>query len=223
MIETIQAHLELLHDSSRAVAMCAYMRNQFDFLGIPAPLRKAATKQASISLGLGKKPLEVDLVRELWALPEREYQYVAIEYLHSKAKKLELKHFELLEFLITQKSWWDTVDGLAPMVGELVQRFPVLLEQMDSWAEHENFWLRRVAIIHQLRFKHTTDTTRLFGYALLNASDKEFFIRKAIGWALREHTRTEPRVVQDFVNDHPELSNLTKREALKRLTNHYFS
>ncbi len=223
MIQTIQAHLELLYDPSRAVAMAAYMRNKFEFLGISAPLRKASSKQAFSSLGLAKKPLDVTLVRKLWDLPEREYQYVAVEYLHSKAKKLELVHFELLESLITSKSWWDTVDGLAPMVGVLVQRHPDLLEILGTWAVHENFWLRRVAIIHQLRFKQDTDSSRLFGFALLNASDKEFFIRKAIGWALREYAKTAPRAVQDFINEHPGFSNLTKREALKGLSNHYFS
>jgi 3-methyladenine DNA glycosylase AlkD len=223
MVKTIQAHLELLHDPSRAVAMSAYMRNQFEFLGIPAPLRKAASKQAFTSLGLGKKPLDIDLVQQLWALPEREYQYVAVEYLHNKIKKLELAHFELLEFLIVNKSWWDTVDGLALLVGVLVQRFPSLLERLDTWAEHQNFWLRRVAMIHQLRFKYDTDSSRLFGYALQNATNSEFFIRKAIGWALREYAKIMPRAVQDFIFEHPELSNLTKREALKGLTNHHLS
>jgi 3-methyladenine DNA glycosylase AlkD len=223
MIETIQAHLELLHDSAQAVAMRAYMRDQFAFLGIPAPLRKAAGKLAFTDLGLKNKPLELDLVKQLWALPEREYQYMAIEYLHSQTKKLGLADFALLEFLITHKSWWDTVDGLAPLVGILVQHFPSLLEQLDGWAEDPNFWLRRVAIIHQLRFKSETDSSRLFTYALLNVSDKEFFVRKAIGWALREYAKTAPRVVQDFILEHPEFSNLTKREALKGLSNHYFS
>jgi 3-methyladenine DNA glycosylase AlkD len=223
MIETIQAHLELLHDPARAVAMRAYMRNQFAFLGIPSPLRKAATKQAFTSLGLKSKPLEVGLVKQLWVLPEREYQYVAIEYLHSKTKKLGLADFALLEFLITHKSWWDTVDGLAPLVGILVLRFPSLLEQLDGWAEHPNFWLRRVAMIHQLRFKSETDSNRLFAYALLNAADKEFFVRKAIGWALREYAKVKPYVVQDFILEHPEFSNLTKREALKGLSNPHFS
>ena len=222
-MQTIQAHLELLHDDTQATAMGAYMRDQFSFLGIPAPLRKAATKQAFLSLDLKNKPLEVSLLGELWALPEREYQYVAIEYLHSKIKKLELPHFELLKFLIVNKSWWDTVDGLAPLVGQLVLRFPVLLEQLDAWAEDPNFWLRRTAIIHQLRFKYATDSSRLFAYALLNAPEKEFFVRKAIGWALREYAKIKPEAVQNFIFEHPELSNLSKREALKKLPNLYFS
>ncbi len=218
----IQAHLELLRDPARAVAMSAYMRNQFAFLGVPATIRQAAAKNAVSSLDLTKKPLELELVKELWALPEREYQYIALDYLHVKSKQLEAHHFAFLEFLITHKSWWDTVDSLAPLVGILVKRYPDLLERVDAWAVHHNFWLRRVAIIHQLRFKKETDITRLFAYVLQNASDKEFFIRKAIGWALREYAKLEPNAVSDFVFEHPELSGLSRREALKGISDLYF-
>jgi 3-methyladenine DNA glycosylase AlkD len=215
MIEEITARLELLRDPEKASAMSAYMRHQFAFLGIPAPLRQASTKAAFSSLEVKKKPLETELVRSLWALPEREYQYTALEYLHLCQKQLGERHLALLEWLIGSKSWWDTVDSLAPLVGIVVQRHPHLLEVMDAWAVHPNFWLRRVAIIYQLRFKRQTDCERLFGYCKQNILDKEFFIRKAIGWALREYAKTNKEAVLEFVELHPELSGLSKREAMK--------
>jgi 3-methyladenine DNA glycosylase AlkD len=215
MLEDITARLELLRDPAKAEGMSAYMRDQFAFLGIPAPLRQASNKTAFSSLEVRKKPLETALVCLLWELPEREYQYTALEYLHLCQKKLGEQHLALLEFLICSKSWWDTADSLAPLVGMLVQRHPDLLEVMDVWSLHSNFWLRRVAIIHQLRYKHQTDRGRLFGYIEHNILDKEFFIRKAIGWALREYAKTNKDAVLEFVELHPALSGLSKREALK--------
>jgi 3-methyladenine DNA glycosylase AlkD len=215
MLEDITARLELLRDPEKAVSMSAYMRHQFAFLGIPAPLRQASTKAAFSSLGVRKKPLETELVRSLWALSEREYQYTALEYLHLCQKKLGEQHLALLETLICSKSWWDTVDSLAPLVGMVVQRHAHLQEVMDAWAVHPNFWLRRVAILHQLRLKHQTDRQRLFGYIEHNLLDKEFFIRKAIGWSLREYAKTDAGAVLEFVELHPELSKLSKREAMK--------
>jgi 3-methyladenine DNA glycosylase AlkD len=220
MLEEFTARLELLRDPDRATAMSAYMRHQFAFLGIPAPLRQASNKAVFSSFGVKQKPLEPEFVLVLWQLPEREYQYTALDYLHFCHKRLEPDHLELLETLICSKSWWDTVDSLAPLVGIVVLRHPELLEQVDTWASHENFWLRRVAILYQLRYKRQTDVGRLFAAIVQNSLDKEFFIRKAIGWALREYARTDAKAVQDFVFDHPELSGLSRREALKHLEHH---
>jgi 3-methyladenine DNA glycosylase AlkD len=217
MLEEIVARLELLRDVDRAIAMSAYMKDHFPFLGIAAPVRQSSSKALFSSLKAKQKPLDTTCVLALWDLPEREFQYTALEYLHMCHKQLEESHLPLLELLICQKSWWDTVDSLAPLVGMVVQRNPHLLEVMDSWATNQNFWLRRVAILHQLRFKQQTDQSRLFTYVKQNIQDKEFFIRKAIGWALREYAKVNPNAVLKFVEDHPELSGLSKREALKHL------
>jgi 3-methyladenine DNA glycosylase AlkD len=217
MLEEIIARLELLRDFERALGMSAYMRHQFKFLGIAAPVRQASAKALFSSLKVKQKPLDTECVLALWDLPEREYQYTALEYLHLCHKQLEASHLRLLERLICTKSWWDTVDSLAPLVGMVVQRSPHLLEVTDDWATNSNFWLRRVAILHQLRLKQQTNQSRLFEYIELNIHDKEFFIRKAIGWALREYAKVNSQAVIGFVEAHPELSGLSKREALKHL------
>lgn len=221
MIEDLQSRLELLCDPERAIAMSAYMRDQFPFLGIAAPVRQAANKAAFSSLGVKQKLLDVQVVLALWQMPEREYQYTALEYLHYCHKMLNASHLPLLERLICEKSWWDTVDSLAPLVGIMVQRFGHLLGEMDVWAQHDNFWLRRVAILHQLRYKRQTDKGRLFLYCKENLLETEFFIRKAIGWALREYAKVDANAVQQFVLEHPQMSGVVKArgaEAFLTLT-----
>jgi 3-methyladenine DNA glycosylase AlkD len=118
--------------------------------------------------------------------------------------------------LVTTKSWWDTVDSLAKNgAGGLVLRYPELAGTMDRWVESENMWLRRTAILHQLGFKERTGADRLFRYCELRAHEQEFFIRKAIGWALREYSKVDADAVRRFVADHDAaLSGLSKREAL---------
>ncbi len=196
--------------------MSAYMRNQFQFLGIPSPTRKKLVKSALLELGALKNPIDEYLVLKLWACPEREYQYAACDYLARQRKKLELQHLGLLEKLFLEKSWWDSVDSLVHNVGAISLKFSETVPILERWAKTENFWLRRAAILHQLGLKTKTDESRLFKFILENAHDNEFFIRKAIGWALRQHSYTNPEAVKTFVLEHQNvLSNLSKREALK--------
>jgi 3-methyladenine DNA glycosylase AlkD len=217
-LEASKSILEPHRDASKAAPMAKYMRDQFAYLGIPSPQRKTLTREIFQTLGLLKEPIDAELVQDLWNLPEREYQYVAVDYLDRQRKKLMPAHADLLEHCVTHKSWWDTIDPLAHVAGALVRLHPVTLECIEAWARHENFWLRRISILHQLAFKRDTDEARLFRYILLNAHDTEFFIRKAIGWALREYSYTSPDAVQKFVRDHAqELSSLSRREALKAL------
>jgi 3-methyladenine DNA glycosylase AlkD len=217
-IESIKDSLELYRNEARAKAMSTYMRDQFVFLGIPSPERKRLTKAAFLETGVLKKPFDEKLVLELWNLSEREYQYVACQYVEGFRKKLEVQHLELLEHLILTKSWWDTVDSLVHNVGAIGLKFPESIPILERWAQTENFWLRRAAILHQLGLKAKTDESRLFNFILENAHDNEFFIRKAIGWALREYSYTNPEAVKIFVLEHQsKLSNLSKREALKAI------
>ncbi len=122
-----------------------------------------------------------------------------------------------LRYLVTHRSWWDTVDTLAQSVGALVLTNPELWRDMDEWIDDEDFWVARVALIHQLGFGASTDAARLFSYCARRADDDEFFIRKAIGWALRKYARTDPDGVRAFVAAHDELSALSRREALRRI------
>ncbi|WP_432987517.1 DNA alkylation repair protein [Dactylosporangium sp. CA-233914] len=206
-------------DPGRAAPMRAYMREQFEFLGIPSVPRRELTRVVLRGAG---RPTERDLTRvalACWALPEREYQYFACDYLQKHAKVLTPAALPVLRELVTTRSWWDTVDILASNVaGPLVTAHPQLLSTMDAWtAPGTNLWLVRTAILHQLRYREQTDRDRLFGYCARWAGEPDFFIRKGIGWALREYAKTDPAGVREFVADHPGLSALSKREALKNL------
>jgi 3-methyladenine DNA glycosylase AlkD len=218
ILETIQASFEAHRNDEQAVPMAAYMRDQFSFLGIPSSQRKTLTREVFGMLGVLQQPLDAVLVRDLWDMPEREYQYLAVEYLERQHKRLQPEHMDLLEHCVITKSWWDTVDALSNTVGALVLKHPETVKRVEVMSTHQNFWLRRVAILHQLKFKEKTDQQRLFTYILRNAHDTEFFIRKAIGWALRQYSYTDPDAVRQFVHDHDQqLSGLSKREAMKAL------
>ncbi len=210
----IQQALTPLADAGRARGMAAYMKDQFAFFGIQTPPRRLAT--LAILRAYPGDPVEA--ARELWALPEREYQYVAVDLLRQHHKRLKRSDLPALEGLVQEKSWWDSVDGLAVSIGKLVAREPDLVKRMDALIDAPDFWLRRIALLHQLDRKEKTDTARLFDYCLRCADEREFFIRKAIGWALRQYARTDPLAVRDFLDAHRErLSGLSFREAAKHL------
>ncbi len=217
-VQHLQNTLEPHRNEARAIPMRAYMRNQFPFLGIPSPERRKLVKTALLETQKLKKPIDDTLILELWHLPEREFQYAACDYLSWQRKKLEVQHLVLLEKLILEKSWWDSVDSLVHNVGAISLKSPEAIVILERWSKTENFWLRRAAILHQLGLKAKTDQSRLFKFILENAHDSEFFIRKAIGWALREYSYINPEAVKKFVLEHQkQLSKLSKREALKAL------
>lgn len=204
-----------------AEAMSKYMKNKFSFLGIKKPLRKELTSSLmkEVKLVITEEWL-TKTVRLLWQKQERDYQYMAIELIRRFASKYwSEKSFEEVEKCITEKSWWDSVDALSTYaVAPLVLNYPALMNKMKAYCNHDNFWLRRVAIIYQLPYYEKTDRHFLWVVCLKNASDKEFFIRKAIGWALRQYARTNPEAVIEFVKTHRDvLSPLSIREALKHL------
>ncbi len=206
-------------DPVRAAGAGAYMRNQFAFLGIPMP--QVTRLSRTVLAGLDR-PGEADLVavaRACWQRPEREYQYFACAYLRRYVGVGSPGLLTTVADLITTKSWWDTVDTLAAhTVGPLVAAHPVLVHAMDDWIDDDNLWLVRTAILHQLTYKQRTDAARLFRYCTAQASHRDFFVRKAIGWALREYSRTDPTAVRSFVDAHrSQLAPLSVREALRRL------
>jgi 3-methyladenine DNA glycosylase AlkD len=197
--------------------MAAYMKHHFDFLGVTTPTRRAAARPTMSAARSASADAIVDFARACWLQPEREFQYVAQDALAANVARLESRHLADVRELVTTRSWWDTVDALAAWcVGGLVLADRTLAEEMDRWIDADDIWLARSAILHQLRWKEATDADRLFDYADRRASDTEFFIRKAIGWALRQYARTDPDAVRRFVATH-ELSGLTRREALKHL------
>jgi len=203
-------------NDANAEPMKKYMKGHFPFLGIKSPGRKMLEGQFFKENGILKEPLNWEFVFGLWAKEEREYQYTALVYLEKSLKKLQKDDLVFLEKLITTKSWWDTVDALAPKpVGTISLNFPeVIAETIDTWANHENLWLRRAAILFQLKYKQNTNEKILYQYILKNAESKEFFIQKAIGWALREYSKTKPASVKAFIESHI-LAPLSVREGSK--------
>jgi 3-methyladenine DNA glycosylase AlkD len=213
-VRTVRAALQPLADPARAAGMAAYMKERFPFLGVQTPDRRAALKPLMRDF----RGDPVAAAQILWQEPEREFQYVACDLLRTQAEELSPAQLPALEALVTAKSWWDTVDGLAQTMGLLVLRERKLIARMDQLIRDENLWLRRVALLHQLGWKSETDQERLFRYCLLCAPEREFFIRKAIGWALRQYARTAPDTVRAFLLAHQGvLSALTIREAGKHL------
>ncbi|QKS73051.1 DNA alkylation repair protein [Paenalkalicoccus suaedae] len=196
-----------------------YMRDQFAFIGIRTPVRRKIMKEFMKEHGLPPREHLQDVVLALWELPEREYQYAALDLLNQAKKQLGPADMPWLTSLIVHKSWWDTIDVLSPhLMGHLFTAHPELLEtHADSWIKDENIWLQRSAILYQLNYKAKSDEARLYRYILTQASSDEFFVQKAIGWALRQYARTNPSSVQKFVDTH-ELKPLSKREAVKHLT-----
>ncbi|WP_205862608.1 DNA alkylation repair protein [Planosporangium thailandense] len=206
-------------DAAQAGPMRAYMRDQFAFLGIPTPQRRTLSREVLAGL---PRPGEDDLratALACWELSEREYQYFACDWLIRHAGACSPAFLDTARALITTKSWWDTVDALAAhLVGAIVARYPEASATMDAWVRDENLWLARTAILHQLRYRERTDAERLFRYCLARAAHGDFFIRKAIGWALREYARIDPDRVRAFVRAHERvLSPLSVREALKHI------
>jgi 3-methyladenine DNA glycosylase AlkD len=206
-------------DPSQAVPMKKYMRDQFEFLGIKTPQNVALRKEFIAKHGLPELDELDQVLRDLWSLPQREFQYVAVGLLGKIEKKLPPEFIETIEFLITTKSWWDTVDSIAGnTVGMHFKRFPAVRKKhLARWRKSENFWLKRTAILFQLNYKQETDFELLCEIIRENLGSKEFFINKAIGWALRQYARTDPVAVKKFVKETKELNPLSRREAMKHL------
>jgi 3-methyladenine DNA glycosylase AlkD len=221
MTEPVLARLTALfeadRDPDRAAAMRAYMRDQFAFLGIMAPRQRALARQATAGAG---EPTQADLVAladACWAREEREYQYFACGYLRRHAAVLTPDALPAVRRLITTKPWWDTVDVLAArVVGPMVTRHGELVAAMDEWIADDDRWVVRTALLHQLFYQGDTDARRLFDYCAQQKGHTDFFVRKAIGWALREYAKTDPAAVRAFVAA-TALSGLSRREALKNL------
>ncbi|ELU03766.1 hypothetical protein CAPTEDRAFT_192334 [Capitella teleta] len=221
--DTVDAIISDLHkryseasDKKYAAQVEKYMRNQFEYFGLKQPARR------KIDIELTANEIR-KLLRACWGREEREFQYFACDMakIHTQdlCSDVDVKAtLNLIKELITTKSWWDTVDVLAPhVVGHLVRQEPEFMKPvLEEWIESENLWLRRSAIIHQLNFKELTDCEMLFRFCSQRSHEKEFFIQKAIGWALRQCHRINPHAVQNYVeNNKSKLAKLSVREALK--------
>lgn len=207
-------------DLDTAEPMKQYLRQKFPFLGIKAPQRRELEKIFFAEHGLPDVAALEEICRQLWDLPEREYQYIAMDVLNRRQKQLTPAHVELIEHLIVTKSWWDTVDGLASrQIGRLFIRYPDIRDDhINRWRTSDNIWLRRTTLLFQFPCKANTDEELLFQLIEENLGSEEFFIQKAIGWALREYSKSNPQSVINFVI-RTKLPRLSHNEALKWLNN----
>ncbi|MCE2982696.1 MAG: DNA alkylation repair protein [Parachlamydia sp.] len=204
-------------DEVQAERKSAYMRNLFPFYGLPTPLRKALQKPLFKSHPIGNETQLRQLLEDLWMKEQREFQYAALDAAESFRKKASPQILEHYAEMIRKKSWWDTVDAIAPnLVGPLVAQQPMLVDVMDQWVQDDDLWIRRAALLFQLRWKKQTDSKRLFAYCAKLMHERDFFIRKAIGWALREFSKTDPKAVREFIESHRlQLSPLSIKEGSK--------
>lgn len=197
-----------------AVPMAKYMKNKFPFLGIKTPERKELTR-AFINERKKDTVIDWDFIYKCFDLLEREFQYLAISYMNRVKKLFTLEDMGKIEGLITSKSWWDSVDSIAPIVGDICLSHPSVKDEVvDKWIFSDNIWLKRVSILFQLKYKDKTDREFLTKAIVNNADTPEFFINKAIGWALREYSKTDKAWVRDFIS-RVELSKLSIKEGSK--------
>lgn len=217
MINTLQETFALHADLQKAQWQTAYMKNHFSFLGIAKPMRAKLEKEVFKTHPLHTQDELIKILNDLWSTDARELQYTACELAYYYKKFWSPTILLTFEYMIRTKSWWDTVDDIAAnLVGDLIFKYPELIMIMDRWIDDSNLWIRRSALLFQLRWKKDTDKTQLFRYCTKTMHEKDFFIRKAIGWVLREYSKTNPQAVKQFIDTHRHsLSTLSIREGSK--------
>jgi 3-methyladenine DNA glycosylase AlkD len=225
-IQILSDRLAAKRDDHFAGRMSAYMKNRFVYFGIMAEDRKAIQKVwlSEMKTNIAKNEYW-DLLVALWDKDEREFQYIGIDWLNSwKKEELQLLDTAKFEWLLTQKSWWDSVDALASnVVGKYYKHFPEQKAQMvDDFRTSENLWLERTTLIFQLKYKETIDMNLLESLIIQYQRYNEFFIQKAIGWSLRQHAKIDALAVKNIVEKH-NIQGLAKREALKHFDNYGIS
>lgn len=209
--------LEKNKDEHKALMMSAYMKNNFLFFGIQSPLRKKIT-QSFFAEAKKENSVDWEFIHQCWLCNYREMQYVALDYLVLKKRILTPIDVPKLKNLAEQKSWWDSIDCLDRIIGNIALRFPEVNETLLKWSLSSNKWLRRIAIDHQLLRKEQTNTDLLEKILVNNLSQNEFFINKAIGWALRDYSKTNPEWVKKFIQKYEfKMASLSIKEASKYL------
>ena len=198
-----------------AESMSKYMQDKFRFLGVRGATRTEIYKKYFPDVRK-TKTIDWDFAESCWNKEEREFQYVVVYYLKAMQKFLKREDISRLKYLIVTKSWWDTVDLLAKVVGSLVIRIEGYDQIMLEWSKDSNIWLKRVAILYQLSLKEKVDKQVLERILVNNLGDSEFFINKAIGWALRDYSKFNPEWIREFIKKNKDnMANLSIREASK--------
>ena len=215
-VEDIFQGLKEVANPEDAIHMKAYMKDQFEFLGVKTPVRRKLSKvffKKNSSLAIDWK-----FIHQAWDNPYREMQYVVLYYLQLKQKALTPSDLPKIKKLAQTKPWWDTIDFLCRSVGFICLHYPETKKFVLEWSRDEDFWLRRIAIEHQLLQKEETDVQLLEQILINNLNQTEFFINKAIGWALRDYSKTNPDWVLEFIEKYKDkLSKLSIKEGSKYL------
>ena len=215
-VKTLEIEFKKNANPNIALEQKAYMRNQFEYYGIKATERREIQKPFLIKEFLPKKVNLVALVEVFWEKPQRDYQYFSQELAFKYLNQIEKKDIDLYEYMVTHKSWWDSVDFIAAkLMGEYFKKYPEQrIIYVRKWINSNNIWLQRCALLFQLKYKENLDTVLLGSVINSLLGSKEFFINKAIGWILREYSKTNPIWVIEFA-DKTALSNFSKKEALR--------
>ena len=220
MIDELILQMHSSRNDEKAVVMKAYMKDHFDYFGIQSKKRKEIQKRFfSENINTSGPEQKRKCVLDLWCQPQRECQYVALDYINTWSKKeYSREDIELIYHLITTKSWWDTVDGLASnFMGKYFNLFPEEIESIISnWRNDEDMWVRRACLLFQLKYGKNTNKALLYSLIDQYLPDKQFFIQKAIGWTLRQYSKFDPQSVRDYLKD-KELGSVARREAYKYL------
>jgi 3-methyladenine DNA glycosylase AlkD len=214
----VSAELAQRADPAKAAPMAAYLKTDMPFYGVQTADRKRILSAALSAQPITSRSEYRSVVTSLWALPHREEKYCAIGVATRYEEYVSPGSMPLYKRMIVEGAWWDLVDWLASdAVGiVLLRRRERTAITMERWIDDRDMWLRRTAVLSQLRHREQTDADMLFDFCLRRSHEKEFFIRKAIGWALREYAKTDPTAVYRFCDrnsDH--LSGLSLREATK--------
>lgn len=205
-------------NEEQAEPMAKYMRNKFPFLGLKKPERAALSKEF-LKMRKSDTKIDWDFIFKCYDLPEREFQYLAIDYMNKVKNLFTPEDMKNIEKLLITKSWWDSVDAINSIVGHIAMKYPEVKEGIIlDWIESENIWLNRISIIFQLKYKEKTDTDFLQKAILYNSQTEEFFINKAIGWALRQYSKTNREWVENFINQN-KLHSLSVKEGSKYIGN----
>lgn len=219
LVQDLKTRFEAAANADIAIGQAAYMKNRFRFLGLTKPVRATLQKPIFKAHPVEDEAMLAHLLETLWAFECREYHYAALDLAMAYQKIHTPALLPVLTRMARANQWWDSIDPLAAnLIGKLALRYPALNGEIASWIHQDDFWLRRVAILFQLKHKKKTDVALLFSLCERTLHEKEFFIRKAIGWALREYAKTNPHAVWEFTQRYRlQLSGLSYREATRRI------
>jgi 3-methyladenine DNA glycosylase AlkD len=219
-VSFVNRELAARADPATAVEMARYLKTDMPFYGVKTPDRKPIAADLARRWIPDTAADYERLVLALWHQPHREVKYLALGVAERQHRFITLEAVPLFRRLIVEGAWWDLVDGVAANLvgGVLLHERAAMTPLVRRWLDDEVMWLRRTTIISQLNHKAATDAALLFDGCAARAHETEFFIRKAIGWALRQYARTDPQAVRQFVEEQGEkLSGLSRREAMKHL------